>query len=200
MLRRQSIRPLAPSVRSPRITPALLIAIVVAQLIDLVAVAVAGGSLGGQLRQLDLLPAIVGTAVVGGLGLRLARREADVSCLRWSQRIATMVAVLLGGLLAQELTAVVLEGGGHGSGWDGMLLHAVQTVLPVALLAGIAVAVVVGVARVVRRSGRRTASLRIVWLTPKAPLRRRSSRPFAAPTGPLLARHLAGRAPPLPAV
>lgn len=139
-------------------------------------------------------PVAAGIAVVALLGTLLARREVGTPCTSWRRRLLTTVAIVLCGLLTQELAAI-LAGTGHGADVGELAVHAGQAVLPLALLGGGVVALAIGVARVVGRGIGLVAPSTVALLT--VPLRVAAAADALAPPGPLAVPRLAGRAPPL---
>jgi hypothetical protein len=195
-----AIRSRASAWRPPRIALILLLSMALAQAIDRAGVAIGGGlGTAEELLRPSALPELVGLATVGLLGVWLGRREARAPCSRWLPRLATTATVLLGGLAAQELAALALDVG-HATGWTGIAAHLGQTVLPVAALAGVGVGLVIGIVRTVRRHVAPIVPLEHLPQVPKAPPVGRAWRGLSVPSGLLLARHLAGRAPPAPAL
>lgn len=138
---------------------------------------------------------LAGLGTVAALGVLTARREARRPCSRLALRLVVMVAVLLCGLLVQELGALALHTG-HAAGLASLAAHAGTVVLPAAAAGGLGVALLVGVSHAARRVWPLLAAAVVLALraaTPRTTDRRRDVTP---PVGPLLARHLAGRAPP----
>lgn len=138
---------------------------------------------------------LTGLGTVSALGVLAARRETRRPCSRLTARLAAMVAILLCGLLVQELVALALHSG-HAAGLASLAAHAGTVVLPAAAAGGVGVAVLVGVAHVARRVWPLLLAAVVLALRAAAPRTTHRRRDVAPPVGPLLARHLAGRAPP----
>jgi hypothetical protein len=147
-----------------------------------------------------LLAAVLAIALAQGVAATFARRTADRRPLHWLVRWALGTLVFVALFAAQE-NAEELLSVGHGAGPLSLFGHGGWLVGPEALVAG---GVLVGLLRGTERALERielllTAAAPLApWLAAAAPL-----PPVAAelrvPAVALLARNLAGRAPPRPA-
>ncbi|WP_210491478.1 hypothetical protein [Patulibacter sp. SYSU D01012] len=190
--------PRATARRTARLPLLVLLAMLVAELLDVVGAASANGvALADAAGVPAAAPELGGLAVAGALALRVARRERREPCTRWPRRLAETTGILLVGLTAQELFALALHVG-HGDGVAELAAHVAGSVLPLALGLGAALAFVVGVVGAVRRGRGRIGAARTP-VRPGAPARRPLPAAALLPAGLLLARRHPGRAPPVPA-
>ena len=150
---------------------------------------------------LGALTAVVGVALVLALGrylhLWVARRsDGTVTTVAPLVLWALASSGVLAGYVGQELVAGWLAAG-HPVGLDGLLAQGGWVAIPLSLAAGCLIGLVLrAAAQVLRRRADTTASL-----TARAvELRRFSTVDVAFVCGRGIARHLAGRAPPLPAL
>jgi hypothetical protein len=174
----------------------LVLAMLVAELLDRAAdVAAHGGGLFEALAGPASPAGLAGFATVAVLGTVAARREARVPCARLTRRLTAMVAVLLCGLLVQELVGLLLHAE-HAAGLANLAVHAGTVVLPAAAACGVGVGLVVGVAHVARRVWPLVVAAVVLAFRAADPRAADGRRDLVPPVGPLLARHLAGRAPP----
>jgi hypothetical protein len=170
----------------------LLVAMLIAEAFDRLA---DGTGPLGALTTLASPAELAGLGTVAVLGTVAARRESRRPCSRLTVRVLAMVGVLLSGLLVQELTALLLHAE-HAAGLANLAVHAGTVVAPAAAACGVAVALLVGVAHVARRVWPLLVAVVVLAIRAAAPRTTHGRRGATPPVGPLLARHLAGRAPP----
>ena len=147
-----------------------------------------------------LLAAVLAIALAHGVAATFARRRASRRPLHWLVRWALGTLVFVA-LFAVQENAEELLSVGHGAGPLSLLGHGGWLVLPEALVAGgVLVALLRGTERALER-----IELLLTDAAPHAP-RLASAAPLPpraaelrVPAIALLARHLAGRAPPGPA-
>jgi hypothetical protein len=149
-----------------------------------------------HLAHVGLLPGAIGLLVATLLAGAVSCSSAPLRT--WRGRAATLVLVVVGGLAAQELTALGL-GAEHFGGLRDAVMHASDLALPVAGVCAAVGAIGLGVRRAAAPLGR--AIVTLVWFRPAAPRLPQGSAGSASRvrTGLRLLRHLLGPAPPHPA-
>lgn len=215
------IRTAVAVVRRARIALLLVVATLVAELVDLVVVAHADGVPLAVPDSAELASCLAGVGVAGALGLWFGREPAMVGRVAagWSRLRASrpgrgvvlelvagagrfarargvrLTGALLAALVVHELTALGLHAE-HGEGLWEIAAHVGGSVVPVALVVGGVLALLVGT-RVVRSvvSARRPGRPLVVAVAPT--VGRATPSRHAIVAGLLASLRIAGRAPPV---